>query len=113
MKLPNVERAVIDRTKVANYLLSEAHMVGRFKSAFFTTLGYSTAAWEVLAADLQRHAVENEATSTETNQYGQKYEVRGSLSGPSGKTAVLITVWIVLHGENFPRFVTAYPGPKR
>lgn len=113
MKLPNVERAAIDRPKVADYLLSETHVVGRFKSAFFKTLGYSTTAWEVLAADIQRHAAQNEALATEANEYGQKYEVRGSLGGPAGRTALLITVWIVLHGEDFPRFITAYPGPKR
>ena len=113
MKLPNADRAVIDRSKVVDYLLSEAHVVGRFKSAFFTTLGYSKTAWEVLAADIQRHAFENEALATEANQYGQKYEVHGNLDGPASRAAVLITVWIVLHGEDFPRFVTAYPGSKR
>jgi hypothetical protein len=77
------------------------------------TLGYSATAWEVLAADIQRHAIENEALATEASQYGQKYEVRGSLSGPGSRTAALITVWIVLRGEDFPRFVTAFPGPKR
>jgi hypothetical protein len=29
------------------------------------------------------HAIENEALATEANQYGQKYEVHGSLDGPA------------------------------
>ena len=110
VKLPGAEQAVVERPKVADYLLSESHPVGRFKSTFFMALGYSAAAWEILAADLQRHVSENEALATEANQYGQKYEVRGSLSAPMGRTVALITVWIVLRGENFPRFVTAFPG---
>jgi fructoselysine-6-P-deglycase FrlB-like protein len=108
--LPGADQAVIDRAKVVDYLLSESHPVGRFKSVFFTALGYSEAAWEVLAADLQRHATDNEAVATEATQYGQKYEVRGSLKAPTGRTVVVITVWIILHGEHSPRFVTAFPG---
>jgi hypothetical protein len=103
---------VIDRPKVADYLLSESHPVGKFKAGFFITVGYSAAAWDILAADIRRHAEENESSATEATQYGQKYEVRGSLSTPTGRTISLVTVWIVLHGEDFPRFVTAYPGPR-
>ena len=44
--------------------------------------------------------------------YGQKYEVRGKVKDPAGRTEDIVTVWIVLHGEHIPRFVTAYPGEK-
>lgn len=111
MKLPGVERAVVDPPKIRDYLLSESHPVGRFKAAFFTALGYSASAWAALAADLRHHAAENEASPTEANPYGQKYEVRGKLRGPAGQAA-LVAVWIVLRGDDFPRFVTAFPGPK-
>lgn len=30
--------------------------------------------------------------------------------GPAGRAAALITVWIVRRGEDFPRFISAYPG---
>lgn len=91
-------------------MLSRSHPVGRFKAAFFVALGYSEAEWRVLVADLRRHAMENEARAAEANEYGQKYEVRGTLVGPAGKKAVLVAVWIVLRAEDFPRFVTAFPG---
>ena len=42
--------------------------------------------------------------------YGQKYEVHARLTGPAGRSAEMVAVWIVLAGEDFPRFVTAYPG---
>lgn len=112
MKLPGAERAVVDRSKISDYLLSESHAVGRFKASFFVALGYSAGGWEVLAIDLRRHAVENDALATEANAYGQKYEVRGPLSGPTGRKAVIVAVWIVLQGQDFPRFVTAFPGPR-
>jgi hypothetical protein len=100
----------VNADKIREYLLSDSHPVGRFKAVFFGGLGYSAAEWEVLAADLMGHAVGNEASATEANEYGQKYEVRGRMSGPAGKTAVVVAVWIVLRGQDIPRFVTAFPG---
>ena len=41
--------------------------------------------------------------------YGQKYLIRAMLLGPSGSSSAVVSVWIVLTGEEFPRFVTAYP----
>jgi hypothetical protein len=112
VRLPGADRAVVSADKIREYLLSDAHPIGRFKAAFFAGLGYSAAEWNVLAADLRGHAVANDALATETSAYGQKYEVRGRIAAPSGKTAVIVTVWIVLRGEDFPRFVTAFPGPR-
>lgn len=107
-----VQRAVVDAAKIRDYLLSDSHPVGRFKAAFFVALGYSATNWDGLAADLHGHAMVNEAIALEANAYGQKYEVRGRLEGPAGKSAVVVAVWIVLRGEDFPRFVTAFPGAR-
>lgn len=112
MRLPSVERAVVDMAKMRDYLLSNSHPVGRFKAAFFVGLGYSAVDWEVLAAALRGHAMDNDASTTELSDYGQKYEIRGRIEGPAGKGAFLVAVWIVLRGEDFPRFVTAFPGAR-
>jgi hypothetical protein len=45
----------------------------------------------------------------ERTQYGQQYAIRATLVGPSGSSADVTSVWIVRTGEDFPRFVTAYP----
>ncbi len=45
--------------------------------------------------------------------FGQKHEIRGIVQGPSGETALVVTVWIILTGETRPRFVTAHPGNLR
>jgi len=110
MRLPGLERGVIDVAKVRDYLLSSSHPVGRYKAAFFISLGYSAQLWSRLVGDLQLHAHENDAVATQATAYGQKYEVRGIIRGPAGKAAALVAVWIVLAGQEFPRFVTAYPG---
>ena len=112
MRLPGIDDAVVDEGKIRDYLLSESHPVGRFKAAFFSSLGYSRHAWQVLARDLELHAAENEAVPTEHNRYGQKYEIRGRIQGPSGKAAELVAAWIILDGEEFPRLVTAFPGAR-
>jgi hypothetical protein len=87
--------------------------VGRFKAAFFESLGYSADAWQRLEADLRVLAAVEEATIGNQTKYGQKYELRGTLTGESGRSASVLTVWIVRWGEEVPSFVTAFPGEKR
>jgi len=42
-------------------------------------------------------------------QHGQKYGVSGTLTGPNGKSSEVVTVWIIMIGQQNPRLVTAYP----
>ncbi len=42
--------------------------------------------------------------------FGQKYLVRGIIEGPTGRIASVVSVWVILAGETFPRLVTAYRG---
>ena len=109
MQIPNVNRAVIDPTKLHGYLLSRSHQVGRFKAAFFLALGYSPEDWRRLEADLRSQHLPKAATLEERTSYGQKYTIRATLVGPSGSPADVVSVWFVRRGEEFPGFVTAYP----
>lgn len=110
MRLPGADRAVIEPPKIRDYLLSWSHPIGRFKAAFFRSLGYTDSDSTRLEADLRELASSGDAVLGQASSYGQKYEVRGMLTGPSGRQAEVVTVWIVLTGEDVPRFVTAYPG---
>ena len=110
MKLPNAGRATIDPTKLRDYLLSSAHPVGRFKVQFFETLGYAQDDWPRLEADLRAQHLSQDAQPATGSQYGQKYEIRAILTGVAGRSAEVVSVWIILVGEDTPRFVTAYPG---
>jgi len=49
----------------------------------------------------------------EQTPYGHKYAIRATLVGPSGGSADVVSVWVVRTGEEFPRFVTAYPEGSR
>lgn len=109
MKLPGAEQAVIGREKIRDYLLSASHPIGRFKAAFFRSLGYSTADWRRLEIDLGRLASAGDATRGQQSAYGTKYEVRGMLGIDPRREAEVVTVWIVLADEVVPRFLTRFP----
>ena len=108
MRLPNFENAIVPPEKLRDYILSPVHPIGRFKSVFFRGLGYSAEAYERLESDI-RSLLVVEAELAEANKFGSKYLVRGLLSGPNGRSGLIVTVWIILSGEAAPRFVTAYP----
>lgn len=76
---------------------------------FFQALGYRQEEWQLLASDLLRIAKDGAVSTGPSTDYGQKYEVRGRLIGPAGRSAAIVTAWIVLRGEAAPRFVTAFP----
>lgn len=111
MKIPGAERAVVDAAKIRDYLLSPGHRVGGAKARFFTQLGFEAENWQPLQDELLRLAQGNAAVA-DSNRFGQKYVVLGTIQGPTGRSAPVVVVWIVLHGEVVPRFVTAYPGAK-
>ena len=113
MRVPRADFARIDPAKVRDYLLSPSHPVGRFKAAFFGALGYTQENWRRLENDLLSMIRSKGAVPGQPSAYGQKYEVRGTLVGPSGRQAQILAVWIILPGEDFPRFVTAFPGERR
>ena len=112
MPVENANRAVIDEEKLLGYLLSETHPVGRYKAAFFSSLGYSAADWERLRTDLREHVLKLDPDRERETQYGRKYEFHASLNGPNGRSAQVVSVWMVHSQEDFPRFITAYPGTK-
>ena len=109
MKLPGAEHAIIDSRKLRDYVLSPTHPIGRFKAAFFGSLGYDAARWRDLEAALRGAALEGEVEVGEQTPFGQKYLIRSIFTGPSGRAAAVVSVWIVRRGESVPRFVTVMP----
>lgn len=108
MVLLNRITAVIPAEKLRDYLLSPTHPIGRYKATFFRTLGYDPSNWQVLEGDL-RSLLSLNADQLDVTEYGLKYAVTGSITGPNGRLADIVSVWIILAGEEMPRFVTAYP----
>lgn len=109
MKLPNADQAIIPPEKLRDYLLSSSHPIGKFKAVFFKKIGYHEDSWQQLETAI-RLLLTQEAHEGKQTNFGQKYEIKGKIVGPSGKSADIVTVWIILNDEVMPRFITAYPG---
>ena len=57
MKLPNADTALIQREKIADYLLNAAHPDNNGKAEFFEAFGFRLDGWETLARALRQSAV--------------------------------------------------------
>ena len=113
MKLPNADRAIIPQEKLRDYLTSTAHPIGRFKAAFFRTLGYTEVNWQDLDTALRAQHLPLDAKEETATVYGRKFTITGTFKGPSEVEAIVTSVWVIRTGEDIPRFVTAYPGNSR
>ena len=108
-KLPNADRARIDRKKITEYLLCRSHPDGMHKAAFFESFGFKIEEWEVLADAFRRHGQRHFVAQTVESEHGTRYSVDGEMETPDGRNPELRTVWIVELESDNPRFVTAYP----
>lgn len=109
MNLPGAERAVVADEKVRDYLLSPVNPRARGKAAFFRALGFDESNWVRLRDALLEIARNGTAGQGQLSEFGAKYEIRATLSGPSGRQATVKTIWIIDAGDDIPRFVTAHP----
>ena len=110
VKLPFAEHAIVDVSKVRDYLLSPEHPVGRFKARVFGAAGYHKEDWTRLQRDLLALAATIDVERTAFDGHGERFVGPGSLLGPNGRLLPVTTIWIIRSGEAAPRFVTAYPG---
>lgn len=109
MNLPNAGKAIVERSKIVDYLLAFDHPEGSGKAEFFTRFGFTVTEGESLANALIAHARLHSVSSISETMYGTKYCVDGSISSPDGRSPNVRAVWVVDAGTNFPRLVTAYP----
>ena len=109
MKLPNPDKLVVEREKIADYLLNPAHPDNGGKARFFEELGFRRKEWETLAAALRTLAQTADVANSAESPHGRKYVILGRIESPGGKAARVQTVWIVDTGLDFARLVTAYP----
>jgi hypothetical protein len=108
VKLPNGDRADLGR-KLEDYVLSALHREGRHKARVFeSVLGVSLANQDVLKeAILRAAATSDEVEDRGDNGHGTVYSLRFPMRTAKG-AATVVTAWIVLRGEDFPRLTTCY-----
>lgn len=71
--------------------------------------GYTLENWTELENDLRVQILSLEATTIEKTRYGQMYEIKGNLTGPTGRTLVEVTIWMTEIATGVTKFITMYP----
>lgn len=108
MHLPGADRAVVDIVKLRDYCLSPTHPRGRHKARVFAaTVGLTAADAEELRQALLEAARTGVAIAGRADKYGQRYAVDFDFVR-AGKRARVRSAWIILTGEDFPRFTSCH-----
>jgi len=76
MKLPHLDRLVVEQAKVTDYLLSATHRYGASKARFFVRFGFRTEDWQVLAGALLDHARRHEIKRMRETGFGPVMKLR-------------------------------------
>jgi hypothetical protein len=63
-RLPHLDRAVVLKAKIVNYLLSARHSGGRAKARFLESFGFHAHDWRMLRDAVIAHATTNEITAS-------------------------------------------------
>jgi Domain of unknown function (DUF6883) len=104
MKLPT--DAQIAPEKLARYLLVK-RPVGD-KSEFLRQAAYTLDNPERLEEDIRRQILILDAVSVEKTNYGELFEIRGSLVGPNTRILTVKTVWMQEFRSGITKFITLY-----
>lgn len=107
MKLPNGDRAIVDRRKLQEYCLSTNHARGRNKARVFASVGIRHADAEALREALLGAAQNAEARPGKASPYGQRYIIDFDLVRPT-RTVKIRSTWIVRIGEDLARLTSCY-----
>lgn len=107
-RLPDKANAYIPPNKIAEYLLSETHAIGKPKAKFFRSLGFDETTVGQLGQGLLAIARAEQVRGSITSPHGTKYVIDGFLGTPKGVAVRVRTIWIREAEQDDPRFVTAY-----
>ncbi len=108
MRLPGAERAIVDVSKLRDYVLNPSHPRGRHKARVFASaLGMLQSDAEYLRKALLEAALMGDAVSGECDEYGARYILDFPLAR-GDRSAIVRSGWIVLAGESCPRLTTCF-----
>jgi len=108
VRLPRADALQVEQSKVQHYLLNLDHVDGHAKAAFLLKFGFRQSDWKTLARALQEHGRTRPVVMQNASPYGQKFEVRCTLSSPDGRNPCITSIWIQ-EGSNAPRLITVLP----
>jgi hypothetical protein len=109
MKIPNSDRAIIEPSKLTDYLLNPEHKRGGTKAKLLIQCGYSQENWQQLETDIRNYHLPTDVDIVKQTAYGIRYEIAADLSTPVGRELLVRTVWQIDTGTDFPRLITLIP----
>lgn len=109
MKIPNANRAVIEPSKLTEYLLNTEHKRGGSKAKLLLQFGYSLDNWQQLEIDIRTFHLSQDASMMKETIYGTRYEITNELLTPSNRLLRVKTVWQIDQGTDFARLITLIP----
>lgn len=108
MLLPGGKEAVVEISKLRDYVLNPLHPRGRHKARVFSSaLQIQQTDAEFLRQLLIAAAATGQAVPGERDEYGQRY-ILDFECARAGKRATVRSGWIILAGETFPRLTTCF-----
>jgi len=113
MKIPNNTEAVVNTSKITDYLLSDTHETGRHKAAFFNSFGFEVNSLTIFEKALKTHALERDIEEISVSDYGKKYKLECVIETPDQRNPCIVTIWIIENGTDEPRLITAYPAKQK
>ena len=99
--------SVIAKEKLTRYLLRWRPEDD--KSAFLEQAGYTLEMADRLMVDMREQLMPLEAELVEQTEYGLKYQIRGTLTGPNGRALRIVTIWMSEEATGQTKFITLYP----
>jgi hypothetical protein len=108
VRLPRAREATIPRDKLVRYALDPAHERGRHKARVFeSALAITAADWRYLHDQILQALPEAIVRATRITPFGVAYEVVVMIDGLNGKTAPVVTTWII-EGDRPPRLTSTW-----
>ena len=108
MLLPGGTDAVVDITKLRDYVLNPSHPRGKHKARVFASaLRIEQADAEFVRCRLLEAAAVGEVVPGENDEYGQRDTLDFELD-KTGHRAMVRSAWVVLAGESFPLLTTCF-----
>ena len=108
MKLP--ANAAIAKEKIVQYLL--AKQPENDKSQFLAAAGYTIEQADRLADDLRKQILPLDAEFVETTEYGEKFRIRGVLTGPNGRSLSVSSIWMTEPSDGIDQVCHAVSGER-
>jgi hypothetical protein len=71
--------------------------------------GYDSAQANLLAENIRSQLLPLDAKFEEKTEYGDKYRIIGSLTGPNGRNLKVVSFWMIEGATGTTKFLTLYP----